>query len=100
MLQVMAPAAALAVCLTVVELPFFVESPGRARSVLPLIDIDGASSYESEGRLLLTTVNIGRPNAFEAVGAWIDPEAELIPEKAVIPQGQTEAEYERASRSQ
>ena len=96
----MAPAAALAVCLTVVELPLFVESPGRARSVLPLIDVDGTSTYESEGRFLLTTVNIGRPNAFEALSAWIDPEADVIPEGAVIPPGQSEEEYERASRSQ
>lgn len=95
-----APAAALAVCLSVVELPLFVEAPGRARSVLPLIDVDGTSTYESEGRLLLTTVNVGRLNAFETLAAWIDPEAEVIPEHVVIPPGQTDQEYERASRSQ
>jgi len=95
-----APAAALAVCLSVVELPLFVEAPGRARSVLPLIDVDGTSTYESEGRLLLTTVNVGRLNAFETLAAWIDPEAEVIPEHVVIPPGQTDQEYERVSRSQ
>ena len=95
-----APAAALAVCLSVVELPLFVEAPGRARSVLPLIDVDGTSTHESEGRLLLTTVNVGRLNAFETLAAWIDPEAEVIPEHVVIPPGQTDQEYERASRSQ
>jgi Lon-like protease len=95
-----APAAALAVCLSVVELPLFVEAPGRARSVLPLIDVDGTSTHESEGRLLLTTVNVGRLNAFETLAAWIDPEAEVIPEHVVIPPGQTDQEYERVSRSQ
>ena len=96
----MAPAAALAVCLAVVELPLFVEAPGRARSVLPLIDVDGTSTYESEGRLLLTTVNVGRLNAFEALTAWIDPQADVIPERELIPPGVSEEEYERASRSQ
>jgi PDZ domain-containing protein len=99
-LQVAAPTVALAVCLSVVELPLFVEAPGRARSVLPLIDVDGTSTYESEGRLLMTTVNVGRLNAFEALAAWIDPQAEVIPEHVVIPPGQTDQEYERASRSQ
>jgi len=99
-LQVAAPTVALAVCLSVVELPLFVEAPGRARSVLPLIDVDGTSTYESEGRLLMTTVNVGRLNAFEALAAWIDPQAEVIPEHVVIPPGLTDQEYERASRSQ
>jgi Lon-like protease len=99
-LQVVAPAAALAVCLVVVELPLFVEAPGRARSVLPLIDVDGTTTYESEGRFLLTTVNVGRLSAFEALAAWIDQDAEVIPERDVIPPGQTDEEYERAARSQ
>lgn len=98
--QLVAPAAALAVCLSVVELPLFVEAPGRARSVLPLIDVDGTATYESEGRLLITTVNLGRVNAFEALTAWVDPQAEVIPEHVIIPPGQTDQEYERASRSQ
>jgi Lon-like protease len=99
-LQIVAPAAALAVCLVVVELPLFVEAPGRARSVLPLIDVDGTTTYESEGRFLLTTVNVGRLGAFEALAAWIDPDAEVIPERDVIAPGQTDEEYERAARSQ
>jgi PDZ domain-containing protein len=99
-LQVVAPAAALAVCLVVVELPLFVEAPGRPRSVLPLIDVDGTTTYQSEGRFLLTTVNVGRLSAFEALAAWIDPDAEVIPERDVIPPGQTDEEYERAARSQ
>lgn len=99
-LQVVAPAAALAVCLSVVELPLFVEAPGRARSVLPLIDVGGTPTFESEGRLLMTTVNVGRLNAFEALAAWIDPQAVVIPEDVVIAPGQTDQEYERASRSQ
>ena len=99
-LQVLAPAAALAVCLYAVELPLFVEAPGRARAVLPLIDVDGTPTYDADGRFLLTTVNVGRLNLFEALAAWLDPEAEVIPEHDIIAPGQTDQEYERISRSQ
>jgi PDZ domain-containing protein len=99
-LEVVAPAIALAVCLYAVEVPLFVEAPGRARAVLPLIDIDGTDTYASDGRLLLTTVNVGRLNLFEALVAWIDPEAEVIPEHDIIAPGQTDREYEAVSRSQ
>lgn len=96
----MAPAVALVICLALVELPLFAEAPGRARSVLPLIDVDGTTTYESDGRLLLTTVNVGRLNAFEALTAWLDPQTDVIPEHDVIPPGQSDEEYERAARSQ
>jgi len=99
-LQVLAPAAALAVCLYAVDLPLFIEAPGRARAVLPLIDVDGTPTYDADGRFLLTTVNVGRLNLFEALAAWLDPEAEVIPEHDIIEPGQTDQEYERISRSQ
>ena len=97
---VAAPVAALAVCLWAVQVPLFVESPGRAREVLPLIDVDGTETYGSEGRLLLTTVNLGRANLYEAFGAWLDPDADVIPEHDLIPPGGTDREFEAVARSQ
>jgi PDZ domain-containing protein len=99
-LQVVVPAAALAVSLYAVDLPLFAEYPGRARAVLPLIDIDGAPTYPSDGRLLLTTVNIGRLSLYEALAAWLDPNANVIPERQLIPPGQTDEQFDEASRSQ
>jgi PDZ domain-containing protein len=99
-LQVVVPAAALAVSLYAVDLPLFAEYPGRARAVLPLIDIDGAPTYPSDGRLLLTTVNVGRLSLYEAVAAWIDPEANVIPERQLIPPGHTDEQFDEVSRSQ
>lgn len=96
----MAPAAALAICLYAVELPFFVESPGSARAVLPLIDVDGTESYTSRGELLLTTVSLGRANLYEIVGAWIDGDARVLKEEEILAPGQSDREYEEASRSQ
>ena len=94
------PSAVLALCLYMVDLPLWVESPGDAKSVLPLISIDGAPTHDSEGRLLLTTVNVGRVNAYYALRAWLDPAARVIPEREILLPGQTDREYERVSLSQ
>jgi PDZ domain-containing protein len=94
------PLLALLLCLYAVDLPFFVESPGQAKSVLPLIDVDGTPTYDSEGKLLLTTVNIGRVNVYHAVRAWLDPAANLVSERDLIPPGESDVEYERRSFSQ
>jgi Lon-like protease len=98
--QLLAPAAALAICLYAVELPLFVESPGSARSVLPLIDIDGTDTFASRGELLLTTVSLGRANVYDALAAWLDPDAALLREREVLAPGQTDREYRQVSRSQ
>jgi PDZ domain-containing protein len=94
------PLATLSVCLYLVDLPLWVESPGGARSVLPLISIDGAPTYDSDGRLLLTTVSVGRANLYYALRAWLDPAAYVVEEEEVLPPGQTDREYERLSLSQ
>lgn len=95
-----APAIALLICLYAVELPLFVESPGRARAVLPLIDVDGTETYSSRGEFLLTTVSLGRANLYEAVRAWIDGDADVLQEEDILAPGQTDREYEAVSRSQ
>ncbi|HEX2025912.1 MAG TPA: S16 family serine protease [Actinomycetota bacterium] len=100
MLLIGAPAAALVISLFAVELPVFVEAPGRTREVLPLIDVDGAPTYGSRGRLLLTTVSLGPANAFEAVAGWLDPNTAVLSEDEILAPGQTQEEYDEASRSQ
>jgi Lon-like protease len=94
------PSVVLALCLYVVELPLWVESPGGAKSVIPLISIHGAPTYDSEGRLLLTTVNVGRVNLYYALGAWLDPAASLLSEREILPRGLTDQEYDQISLSQ
>ena len=99
-LLTLVPSAVLVLSLYLVDLPLWVESPGGARSVLPLIAIDGAPTYDSEGRLLLTTVNVGRVNVFYAMRAWLDPAARVLTESEVIPPGQTDREYRQVTLSQ
>jgi Lon-like protease len=94
------PTAVLSLCLYLVDLPLWVEAPGGARSVLPLISIDGAPTFDSNGRLLLTTVSVGRANLYYALRAWLDPAAFVLAERDVLPPGQTDREYESLSLSQ
>lgn len=94
------PSAILALSLYLVDLPLWVESPGGARSVLPLVSIDGVPTYDSDGRLLLTTVNVGRANLYYVVRAWLDSSARVLTEDEVIPPGQTDREYRQVSLSQ
>jgi PDZ domain-containing protein len=94
------PSVVLALCLYVVELPLWVESPGSAKSVVPLIAIHGTPTYQPEGRLLLTTVNVGRVNLYYAIRAWLDPAASVLSERDILPPGLTDQEYDRISLSQ
>lgn len=91
------PWAALALSLHAVDLPLFAVSPGPAREVLPRIDVDGRRTFESRGRLLLTTVNVGRVNAFGTLDAWIDPVVDVVPEREILVPGQTDRRYREQS---
>lgn len=94
------PGATLLLCLYAVPVPLFVESPGPAHDVLPRIDIDRVRTYQPRGHLLLTTVNVGRVSLLDAIRAWIDPQADVVPEREIFAPGQTEREFERLARSQ
>jgi PDZ domain-containing protein len=98
-LLTLSPLVILAISLYLVDLPLFVEAPGRTQPVLSLIDIDGTTTYDSGGKLLLTTINVGRSNLYEALRGWLDDDMQVVPEREVIPPGQTEAEYERVQGS-
>ena len=93
----LAPAAALLVALASVDLPLFMLGPGPAREVRPLIDVDGAATYEPDGKMLLTTVGYQPATVFEAAWGWIAPDYQVVTEDQVIPPDLTEREYERYS---
>lgn len=94
-----APVAALIVALSVVDVGVFALSPGPAREVLPLIELDGPQTYQARGRLLLTTVSVSRVEVFRAIQGMLDPAVQVVPERQVVPRGVTEEEYEQATRS-
>jgi Lon-like protease len=99
-LFVLAPWAALGLSLYAVDLPLFSVGPGPAREVIPRIDIDGRRTFESRGRLMLTTVNVGRVNAFGAFDAWVDPMVDVLSEREILSPGQTDRQYRQQSSTE
>ncbi|HWC32023.1 MAG TPA: S16 family serine protease [Actinomycetota bacterium] len=93
------PAAILLACLYLVDLPFYVVSPGPADDALPLIDIDGRETFPSGGRLLFTTVYAGPGNVYDVARASVDDGARVVPESLFLQPGQTDAEYDAQQRS-
>lgn len=96
----LAPVAALAVAATSVDVPLFALSPGPARDVLPLIEVEGAPTYPPSGRLLLTTVEVDRATPLTALTGWLESDVEVVPEDRIIPEGETDEEHRRVSLSQ
>lgn len=89
--------------------PYVIEQPGpvfdtlgevtTADGQVPMIEIDGAESYPTDGRLDLLTVSVvgdrsNRPDWFEIARAWFDPSRAVIPIDEVYPEGVTDAEVD------
>jgi len=74
------------VVLATVQIPYFTQSPGAAIALDGRIQVEGAPSFESEGEMHFTTVSVGRQRAtlLEAIGAWLDPAAELVDEELLL----------------
>lgn len=83
------PAATLILALGNVNVPYFGVSPGPTRDVAGLIDIEGADTFPSEGRIFLTTVNLGPLRLGQVIRAWFDDSVEVIDRDLIIPPGQS-----------
>ncbi|MDQ1567470.1 MAG: Lon-like protease, partial [Actinomycetota bacterium] len=69
-----------------VQVPYYLISPGEARGVAELIKVkgDGAKIYPPKGKILFTTVSLaGQVNVFEALEGWLDKEVQVVPEKTI-----------------
>jgi PDZ domain-containing protein len=97
---VLAPVLVLAVAAYVVRLPYFVIGPGPARDVEPLIHVKDHLTYESKGHLLLTSVTLFQPNAYQLLRAWLSPSESVVPERAILAPGQTQQQQTQQAFSQ
>ncbi|HEU4354424.1 MAG TPA: S16 family serine protease [Actinomycetota bacterium] len=80
-----------------VFLPYYSIGPGPARDVEPLIRVDGAPRYPSDGRFVLTSVVFSQLTGFGLIGAWLDPDRAVVKRERVYPSGETvEVERQRA----
>ncbi|WP_307844954.1 YlbL family protein [Actinotalea solisilvae] len=86
-------------------LPYAVQSPGPTRDTLgeedgtPLISVAGEETFESTGRLLLTTVQVaGGPRSpvglVDVVGGWFDGTVAVSPVELVFPPDETSEQVE------
>jgi PDZ domain-containing protein len=81
-------------------LPYFALGPGPASEVAPLIHVEGAPTYGSSGRLVMTTVRFTQVTALGAMVAWINPEQAVVDESEVYPPGLSPSEEEQRASSQ
>lgn len=105
-------AVVLAGVVAATPVPYVVFSPGPVRDTLgttsegePLIQVDGAETYPTEGQLDLTTIRVaGGPlsdvTVFDAVQAYLDPTRSLRPVETVYPPQETREEAREASSAQ
>jgi Lon-like protease len=94
------PMGALLVVLWFVQLPYFVIGPGPASDVEPLIHVEDHQVFQSEGHLLLTSVHLYQPNAYEVLWAWVDDAQSVVPERDILGPGETPGESFARARSQ
>lgn len=83
-----------------VRLPYYALGPGPARDVLPLIDVEGRTTYDSAGHLVLTTVRFTPVTPLGALVAWLDPEQAVVDEDVIYPPGLTPDEEEQRAVSE
>ena len=94
------PLMALALILQLVRLPYFVFSPGPTRDVIPLIKVEGRTTYPPEGHLLLTSVFFSQATLYQIVAAWLDPARSVVPEREVLAPGESITQNISRARSQ
>lgn len=96
------------VVLTFIPTPYVIQRPGPVYDTLgtatnadgekiPLIEVEGAKTYETAGTLDLTTVQVvgnreRTPSWLELALAWIDPSRAVVPIETVFPEGVTTEE--------
>ncbi|RJN31778.1 YlbL family protein [Nesterenkonia natronophila] len=103
--QTLAGAGALVAGLGALALPsaYLLESPGPIFDTIseiddqPVITVDGASTYETDGTLALTTVYVnGAPTSTvrvpDAIRGWLSPSVDMTPHELIYPSGTTEEE--------
>ncbi|WP_026875124.1 YlbL family protein [Jiangella gansuensis] len=90
---------ALVAVASMLNLPYVVYSPGPVEDTLgewngePVVQIEGAETYSTDGELDLTTVGVTSADAeldlLTALRAWADPDRAVIPREVVYPEGTT-----------
>ncbi|RUQ99301.1 PDZ domain-containing protein [Labedella endophytica] len=96
--------------------PYVVQQPGPVFDTLgtvpvgedgeevPMIEIDGAETYETDGSLDMLTVSVvgtpdQRPTWFEVASAWFDASKAVLPIESVYPPGVTSEQRDEENQT-
>lgn len=74
------------------RLPYFVQKPGVARELQPMIEVEGGNTGEA-GTFMLTTVQIGKANLYTYALAHFNKYEEILTTKDLRLEGESEEEY-------
>lgn len=100
LLWIFAAAAALILLAAAwIRLPYYAEGPGPAREVVPLISVEGRTTYDA-GTMVITTVSYRQLTGMLALFAWIDPDQRVVERDVLFPGGLTVAQERQRALSQ
>jgi PDZ domain-containing protein len=94
------PLGALLGLAVTVYLPWYSIGPGPARAVQPLIRFEDRTRYESEGRLVLTSVRYTQLTGLGMLLAWIDRDRRVVPREELFAPGEDRREERERAISQ
>jgi PDZ domain-containing protein len=86
---------ALGIGLNFYQLPVVTLLPGPVEDVLPQVSVEGAQTFDSDGRLYLTTVGVDdKVNFYEALLQFADQDVEVLPRELLYPSDRTDEEID------
>ncbi|MBM7659478.1 PDZ domain-containing protein [Bacillus mesophilus] len=79
--------------LNFIKLPYYLNMPGDAYELPPIIEVEGGD--DSEGKFMMTTVGVsrGKVNVLTYLWAKVAPYHDLIPAEQMRSRGETDQEY-------
>ncbi|KAA0548045.1 PDZ domain-containing protein [Bacillus sp. BGMRC 2118] len=83
----------LIVIVNFIKLPYYLNLPGEAYELEPIVKVEGADS--SSGEFLMTTVGVsrGQINPYTYVWSRISPNLELVPAEDMRVEGESDKDY-------
>lgn len=70
---------------TTSQLPYYRIAPGSAVDTSRLVLVDPDHAHPPEGKILLTTVSLGKVTLLEALEGWLDPATDVVKERVIAP---------------
>jgi Lon-like protease len=84
--------------ISVIEIPYASLSPGSARATTPLVSVEGAPTFPTEGEILFLTVAVDDDvTVLDAAVGWVDPDTVVLPREDVFGRGVSEQQNREAN---